>query len=241
MASRTRRAAPHARNGARRKSAKALYREATDPQFAAEETTLGPWTSYSLRSDPKHLAFVLGRYKFCAKMIQGRASVMEVGCGDGFGLPLLAQAAGHVYAVDWDKRLLDGNARRLAHLTNVTYVHADANEAPPPVKADALVLVDVVEHVEPRREAAFLENLLSCLSPDGMAVVGTPNVTASQYASPQSEAAHINLKSMESLRALMQRHFRHVFMFGMNDEVLHTGYGPMCHYLWALCAGLRAA
>jgi 2-polyprenyl-3-methyl-5-hydroxy-6-metoxy-1,4-benzoquinol methylase len=220
-----------------RKSAKTLYRESTDPQFAAEETTLGPWTSYSLRHDPKHLAFVLSRYKFCAKMLHGKRSIMEVGCGDGFGLPLLAQAAGHVYAVDWDKRLLDGNARRLGHLKNVTYVHADCNEAPPPVKADALALIDVIEHLEPRCEAAFLENVLGCLPADGIAVVGTPNVTASAYASPQSEAAHINLKTMESLRGLMQRHFRHVFMFGMNDEVLHTGYGPMCHYLWAIGAG----
>ena len=29
---------------------------------------------------------------------------------------------------------------------------------------------------------------------------------------------------MEELRALMQRYFNNVFMFGMNDEVLHTGY-----------------
>jgi hypothetical protein len=26
-------------------------------------------------------------------------------------------------------------------------------------------------------------------------------------------------------------------MFGMNDEVLQTGFGPMCHYLIALGVG----
>jgi hypothetical protein len=30
-------------------------------------------------------------------------------------------------------------------------------------------------------------------------------------------------------------HFSNVFMFGMNDETLHTGYGPMCHYRLAVC------
>jgi hypothetical protein len=26
-------------------------------------------------------------------------------------------------------------------------------------------------------------------------------------------------------------------VFGMNDEVLHTGFGPMCHYRLAICTG----
>jgi hypothetical protein len=34
----------------------------------------------------------------------------------------------------------------------------------------------------------------------------------------------------------MQRYFKHVFMFSMNDEVVHTGFFPMAHYLFALCA-----
>ena len=46
-------------------------------------------------------------------------------------------------------------------------------------------------------------------------------------------------QSMKTLRELMGRYFQNVFMFGMNDEVLHTGYGPMCHYLWALAAGVK--
>lgn len=69
-------------------------------------------------------------------------------------------------------------------------------------------------------------------------VVGTPNLTAAQYASPQSEALHINLKSHDTLKVLLSRYFYNVFMFGMNDEVLHTGYAPMCHYIWGIGVGL---
>jgi len=29
---------------------------------------------------------------------------------------------------------------------------------------------------------------------------------------------------MPEFRALMQKYFHHVFMFSMNDEVVHTGY-----------------
>lgn len=129
------------------KTASELYRESTEFQFAVPEIPLGPWTSYSLTYDPKHLSFVLARYKFVAKMLQGRARVMEVGSGDGFGLPLVAQAVGHLYCVDWDRRLLEGNARRLKHLTNVTYVLADLNREPPTLTVDAAYWVDVLEHL----------------------------------------------------------------------------------------------
>jgi SAM-dependent methyltransferase len=216
-----------------------MYAETNEPLFQSEEMALGPWTSYGLVHDPKHLAFILGRYKFVAKMLQGRGEVMEVGPGDAFGLPLVASAVKHLYAVDWDQRLLDGNARRLAHLTNVTWLLADLNEQPPPVTVDAAYWVDVLEHVSPDAEATVVEHIVRCLRDDGVLITGTPNRTASQYASPASEALHINLKTMDELRALMERYFTNVFMFGMNDEVLHTGFAPMCHYIWSLAVGVR--
>ena len=222
-----------------RRSAVKAYKEGTDYQFDTRELKLGPWTSYSLLNDPKHMCFVLARYKFCAKMLEGKESVMEVGSGDGFGLPIIAQAVKKVYSVDWDKRLLQGTARRLKHLKNVEYVHADLNKASPSVTADGAFLIDVIEHLEPATETTFFNNIVKCLKPGGVLLVGTPNITASAHATPRSRVQHINLKSSASLRALMEKYFENVFMFGMNDEVLHTGYAPMCHYLWAVGAGVR--
>lgn len=221
------------------KPAADLYREFTEPFFETPEIPLGPWTSYSVMYDPKHLAFVLARYKFVAKMLQGRARVMEVGSGDGVGLSLVAQAVKHVYAVDWDQRLLDGNARRLKHLTNVSYVMANLNHESPSLEVEAAYWIDVLEHLDAATESTVIENIIGCLPDDGVLLTGTPNKAAHQYASPQSQALHINQKSMDDLRILMERYFRNVFMFGMNDEVLHTGYAPMCHYIWSLAVGVR--
>lgn len=222
------------------KSAKDHYKEGTGYQFETPELSLGPWTSYSLLNDPKHLCFVLSRYKFCAKMVEGKNTVLEVGGGDGFGLPLIAQCAERVYVVDWDQRLLDGNARRLAHLKNVVYVNVDLNVSSPDIQVDAAFMIDVIEHLDPSTEETFMRNVLRCLKTDGVLITGTPNVTATQYASPRSQVQHINLKSMKTLRELMDRYFTNVFMFGMNDEVLHTGYAPMCHYIWSIGVGVRS-
>jgi len=220
------------------KCAEKAYHEGTDYQFKTEELKMGPWTSYSLINDPKHMCFVLARYKFCAKMLEGKEKVMEVGSGDGFGLPIIAQAVKKVYACDWDKRLLDGTAKRLKHLKNIEYLHIDLNKNSPKVLVDGIFLIDVIEHLDPRKEKIFLNNIVKCLKPRGVLILGTPNITASEHATPRSRVQHINLKSNKSLRELMEKYFENVFMFGMNDEVLHTGYGPMCHYIWAVGAGL---
>jgi 2-polyprenyl-3-methyl-5-hydroxy-6-metoxy-1,4-benzoquinol methylase len=221
-------------------AAEKAYREGTDFQFEAKEICLGPWTSHSLRYDPKHLVFTLARYKFCAKMLEGRPSVVEVGPGDGIGLPILAQAVGKVYAVDWDARLSEGNKRRLAEFSNIEHLTVDLNKDGIDLSVDAAVTVDVIEHLEPDSEDRFMRQIVRCLHADGVLVTGTPNLTAAPYASAQSAAQHINLKSMNSLREMTQRYCRNVFMFGMNDEVLHTGYAPMCHYIWSIGVGIRS-
>ena len=221
-------------------TAREAYHAGSDFQFEHKEILLGAPTSYSLAHDSKHLAFVLARYKFCARMLEGKKTILEVGCGDGFGLPLIAQVAEHVYCVDWDDRHLNSIQRRLLkYLQNVTLIHLDLNVAAPDIKVDAVFSIDVIEHVAPETETAFVENMVSCLPPNGVLITGTPNITASQYSSPRSAIQHINLKSMQSLRELMERYFENVFMFGMNDEVLHTGYAPMCHYIWSVAAGLK--
>lgn len=227
------------------KKAAELYREGTDYQFANEEILLGPWTSYGMMTDPKHICFVLSRYKFVAKMLEhgNKRNILEVGCGDGIGLPIVAQVANELWVADWDERLLEGDKRRLWFLQNVHYKHVDFNKdtASDIGAIDAVYAIDVIEHLDPENEERFMSNIVQCISnkTSGVMIVGTPNITASSYASPQSKTQHINLKSMETLRELMEKFFYNVFMFGINDEVLHTGYAPMCHYLWALGCGVK--
>ena len=214
-----------------------FYQEGTDEQFATKEITLGPWSSYSLMNDPKHLAFVLSRYKFCAKMLEGMDTVVEIGCGDGVGLPIIAQVVNRVYCLDWDERNLEGCSKRLKHLKNVVYEKVDLNEKSLAIKADAAFSIDVIEHLEPVKEANFMKNVCKTLKQESVLITGTPNKTAAEYATERSEIQHINLKTHAELKNMTRQYFKHVFMFGMNDEVLHTGYGAMCHYLWSLGAG----
>ncbi len=46
----------------------------------------------------------------------------------------------------------------------------------------------------------------------------------------------MNCKSGKDFKKTMEQYFNSVFVFSMNDEVVHTGFYPMAHYLIAVCA-----
>jgi cyclopropane fatty-acyl-phospholipid synthase-like methyltransferase len=197
---------------------------------------LGFASSGAYMTDPLMIAFMASRYKFVAKMLHGTTLALEVGCGDGFGAPLVAKSVEALICTDIDAETLADNAQRLAAFPNISFDYHDFRKSPYPKTVSAVYSVDVLEHIFANEEAGWLANVFASLAPHGIALFGTPNKAAEKYASEHSRAGHINLKTQRELRALMQRYFHNVFMFGMNDEVLHTGFSEMSHYLWALCA-----
>lgn len=212
-----------------------------DAYRAAGPAAMGPWTSHIWRSDPRHLAFMLARYKFCAKMLEGKQRVLEAGCGDAFGTRLVAQTVGCVHAVDFEPLVLDDARARMAAEgeQRISFEAVDLTRTPPVGRYDAAYSLDVIEHVPAETERAFLDNLCAVLVPHAVLIVGTPNLCAQEYASAASREGHVNLKTAATLRDWLARRFVNVFGFSMNDEVVHTGYAPMAHYLLAMAVGLK--
>jgi 2-polyprenyl-3-methyl-5-hydroxy-6-metoxy-1,4-benzoquinol methylase len=210
-------------------------------QYRAERglESLGLMTSQAWHDDPKRLTFTLSRYKFVAKMFAGRARVLEVGCADAFATRIVVQEVGHLTAVDFDPLFVeDTNARMSDRWRFECRVH-DMLAGPVSGTFDGIYALDVLEHILPEHEDAFLGNMVASLDADGAMIIGMPSLESQDYASPMSKEGHVNCKTMPDFKATMSKHFRNVFMFSMNDEVVHTGYHKMAHYLFALCCGPR--
>lgn len=211
-----------------------------DPAYQYTYTIrLGPWTSYNLLHDPIHLCFVASRYKFVARLLTGKKRVLEVGCGDAFGTPIVAHFVKEIVALDIDKKIIESNKKRLSRIKNIEFLTLDFRLRPPCGKFEAVYSLDVIEHVEKSVNDVFMQNTCQCLKKEGICIIGTPNITSQQYSSPQSKNYHINLQSSDSLKSLLSRYFKNVFLFSMNDEVVHTGFFPMAHYLFGLGVGVR--
>lgn len=200
---------------------------------------MGLMTSQCWYDDPRRLTFMLARYKFVSKMFSGRRRALEVGCGDGFGARIVAQEVEAVTVTDFDPIFIKDVKERMSDKWQFDCVVHDMLSGPMPGTYDCMYALDVLEHIEKRDEDSFLQNMMAPLDADGVMILGMPSLESQEYASPISKEGHVNCKSMPEFKALMEKYFKNVFMFSMNDEVVHTGYHKMAHYLFALGCSKR--
>lgn len=202
--------------------------------------SLGLLKSREWIEDPRRFLFSQSRYKFVSKMLSGRKRVLEIGCGDAFNAPIVMQEVRHLTVTDFDAEFIaDANARRQPEYPYEAKVH-NFLDGPFAGTFDAAYSLDVLEHIDARDERRFVGNVLQCLTPDAVMVIGMPSLESQVYASAGSKAGHINCKTAADLKTLMESFFHSVFMFSMNDEVIHTGFHRMAHYILAVAAHLRA-
>jgi len=220
------------------KKASSTYLSVIKHVNPTKQVTLGPVFSNALETDPRYLGFSCARHKFAAKMLHGMNAVLEIGCNEGLGTCLVAKSVGRIVAIDYYQPYVAGSIERFdGIIKNAEFRVHDILDNPVAENFDGAFCLDVIEHIDPKQEALFLRNIAASLKDEGVLVIGSPSLESQIYASPPSKRGHINCRSGENWREVYCRHFRNVFMFGMNDEVLHTGFLPMAHYIIALCVG----
>lgn len=221
------------------KKAKELQNQIQFDSYEKDPVILGPYTSHMWRTDPKHIGFLFARYKFVSKLLTGKNRVLEIGCGDATGTPLVAQVVNHVSCTDFEPLLMEDNQRRLKHFKNIDFSVLDITKKSFTPLCDAAFSLDVIEHIPKPKEHLYFKNICKSLTSEGVCIIGTPNVAAQQHASKASRIGHINLKSFKDFQVLLKKYFVNGFIFSMNDEVVHTGFYPMAQYLIAVGVGIK--
>jgi 2-polyprenyl-3-methyl-5-hydroxy-6-metoxy-1,4-benzoquinol methylase len=216
------------------------YQRSIDIRDTTGLATFGLMSNQVWYDDPRRIAFVLSRYKFVAKMLSGCSRVLEVGCADAFGTRIVLQEVRSLVAVDFDPVFVKDVNDRMDKRWQFDCIHHDMLQGPVEGGFDGAFCCDVLEHIEKRDEKLFLQNIRNSLVQEGVLIVGTPSLQSQAYASPPSKAGHVNCKTAEELKAVMRESFLNVFIFSMNDEVVHTGFYPMAQYLFAVCCQKRA-
>jgi len=109
-------------------------------------------------------------YAFAAPLVRGR-SVLEVGCGEGYGAAYLRRHARGVVGIDYNELTASHAAHRYPEVDVLR-----ANLAALPLRAasvDAVVTLQVIEHVWNHPE--FVRECRRVVRDDGVLLVTTPN------------------------------------------------------------------
>lgn len=151
-------------------------------------------------------------YREASKLIGGK--VLEVGCGEGYGIAILALKAQEYVAIDKFQTNLDDYKKQYK---NIRFMQA--NVPPFPFEDntfDALVTFQVIEHIEEDEE--FVSEMYRVLKPKGTLVLTTPNIKMSLTRNPW----HVREYTAERLTKLLARFFSEVDMQGVygNEKVM---------------------
>lgn len=199
--------------------------------------SLGRNTSAVFCNDPKMLGFSAAKHKFIGKMLEGQNKVLEIGCMDGFGSAVVSSFVTSLVSIDFYKKHLEQAKINVApRFKNIEFRGHDILDGPITERFSAAYSLDVLEHIDPAQEHLYMKNIVDSLDDFGTFIVGMPSLESQQYASEENKFAHINCKTAKQLRDFTSKYFRNVYSFGMNDEVLHTGYSPMCQYIINICS-----
>ena len=199
------------------------------------ELKIGPNTSSILQQDPKLLSFISSRHKFVGKMFNDFDNVLEIGCMEGFGSLIVSKFVKNLKSIDFYKEHIEAAEIFLKNSPNIDVECVDILEYSERLKFDGCFALDVLEHIDPEQEELFMRKVHSILKPNGVFIVGLPSIEFQKYTSIANKEAHINCQESGTLTTKLNNYFYNVFSFGMNDEVIHTGFDKMCNYIIKLC------
>jgi SAM-dependent methyltransferase len=170
-------------------------------------------TSDSIPSDNPIHQRLLQAYYLAKPYVKGK--LLEVGCGEGRGIALLAPLAEEYTAIDkLDHVIKDLGERYPDHKFLQAHI--------PPFKGladnqfDTVVSFQVIEHIKP--DSFFLEEIKRVLKPGGRALLTTPNIKKTLTRNPW----HIREYTAGQLKMLSERHFSEVTLKGIggNEKVM---------------------
>jgi 2-polyprenyl-3-methyl-5-hydroxy-6-metoxy-1,4-benzoquinol methylase len=200
---------------------------------------MGIVASSTWQKDPKRLLFTLARYKFVAKMLEGIDNVLEIGCGDAWASRIVKQHVGELTAVDLDIRFINSAETYSTAEWKINLLVADITQKINQLGIfDAVYLLDVLEHISTEDELLFFDSLKALMSEAAVLIVGMPTLRSQDLIPEEKrDKGHVNCKHPLDLKSYLKIHFKNVFIFSMNDELVHTGHHAMAHYVFALCCG----
>ena len=198
-------------------------------------TKLGMMANQVWIDDPKHFLFSLSRYKFVSKIFHNFKNVLEIGCGDGFYSTVVKQSVKKLTCIDFDPVFINDAKEKNNKKWKIKFVEHNIIKKKFKGLYDGVYSLDVFEHIKKKNEKTFIKNSISGLRKNGVYILGIPSLESQRYASKTSKLGHVNCKSGNDFQKLLKKFFHNVFLFSMNDEVVHTGFVKMAHDIICIC------
>lgn len=169
-------------------------------EFMRERYVPGTWSKIA---EYEHLP----RYEFAKKIAIGK-TVLDFGCGTGYGSAALSQVAENVTGLDIDHAAISW-ANATHHNPKLTFHRcSDLGSTLSPGSFDVVTCFEMIEHVTYETQQLVIESISRLLQDNGLLIISTPNpeITKLYGANPY----HLREMTLLQFRELLTPHFPHI-------------------------------
>lgn len=168
------------------------------------------------RSDPMYSPYC-AMYRFIASRLGPAQQILDLSCGEGYGMPILAATGATVLGVDIaPEAVISARTRWAADDAGLALVVADGTRLPfAEASLSAVCSVETLEHIDD--DAAFLREIARVLRPGGTAAITTPNRDRPGSRSIPPNPYHVREYAPTEFESLLRGVFRRVHVLGLHD------------------------
>ena len=174
------------------------------------------------------LLYHLARYKFVGRLLKKDWNVLEVGCGTGYGSNFLSQFCNYINGCELDPELVAKAQNKFAQKKNLEYSYHPTKET-----YDAVVSLEVIEHMSVEHGEELLKFIDSKLANHGLAFISTPRKIDNP--SENRKQYHIHEYTHSEFLATLEKHFAKVIVFSQNDEIISSQNPDNAWNYMAIC------
>jgi len=154
----------------------------------------------------------MDRYRFAEDYVKGK-TVLDAGCGVGYGTHHLSRYAERIIGVDKSEEAIK-YAKEHYKAENLIFVVGDCTHLPifDAESFDVIVSFEVIEHV--RNYIAFLSEMHRLLKKDGIFICSTPDKNRFTTRDPY----HLKEFTFKEFKCVLKRFFNQVLIFYQEEK-----------------------
>jgi len=166
-----------------------------------------PWSEV----DETHFEHI-HRYFFAKKFVKGK-KVLDLGCGEGYGVNILAKEAKSIVGVEIDKNTIR-HAKQKYRSKNIKFIYGTISEIPIQEEHlfDVIVCFETIEHV--RAQKNVLKEVKRLLKKNGIFIASTPNKKIYSEEEKQRNPFHKKELTISEFQHLLKSFFSYIELYG---------------------------